>query len=101
MAVQLIINKREAMCLEDALKAFGSKAQESTRDGILRQLDHLLRGRPNQDGWAPIKSSWPTGATGKRTSRSNSFFKNPRESTAKSAKQAKKPPTAQEILDSL
>src|SRR5215472_16443228 len=98
--VHLLVNRRDAECIEDALKAFTSKAQRSTIDSLLRQLDQLLRGgKPKQDGWAPIRSSWPTGATPKRASRGNSFYKSPRKSTGKTPKPAKVPLTAQQVLD--
>jgi hypothetical protein len=102
MSVHLLVTRREAECLEDALKSFTSKAQESTKKELLKQLNQLLRGgKPKPDGWAPIRSSWPSGAISKRSTHSNSYFKKPRASTEKSAKPAKKPLTAQEILNSL
>jgi hypothetical protein len=101
-ATHLIVSRREAECIEDALKQFNSKAQKNTITSLLRQLDQLLRGsKPRNDGWAPIRSGWPTGSVVKRQRRSDGFFKKPRGATEKVAKPAKKQLTAQDILDSL
>lgn len=100
--VHLLIQRKEAECIEDALKRFTSSAQKSTRDSLLRQLDMLLRGgKPKDNGWAPIRSSWPSGAISKRTSRSNQYFKSQKKSTVKSPKPPKVRMSAQQILDSL
>ena len=100
--VHLLIQRREAECIEDALKHFTSKAQKSTIESLLKQLDMLLRGGPPRiGGWAPIRSSWPTGAISKRQSRPNSYFKRQRKATAKSPKLSKVKMSAQQILDSL
>jgi len=92
-------------CLRNCVKGQFLRSEAKLRKELETRLNILLEpskyGPIRKDGWAPIRSGWPTGAIGKRPRNSNQYFKKPRASTGKSAKPAKVPMTAQQVLDSL